>query len=166
MPSIKQHRWACPNCNDGRNSPSKLRKVDSRRYCFPCSEEEGSLIERVCKFNEGKKQKSKEKSQNKAERKRKKISETKKEAKEYKKNKWIVEGVNMKDELDRICRYPHAQNILNGNKPSLFIKRSDVVRGCLGRAWGDYHIDLFFQWNHSRFNACTTLCHELAHIIS
>lgn len=42
-------RWNCPdkNVHGGLNAPGRLRKIDIRRYCIPCSEKKGVLVERV-----------------------------------------------------------------------------------------------------------------------
>lgn len=41
-------RWKCPRCNAGVLAPSRPRKLDVRRYCLPCSEATGKLVERTC----------------------------------------------------------------------------------------------------------------------
>lgn len=42
-------RWTCPQCDrPGILAPGRMRKVDVRRYCLPCSEATGKLVERVC----------------------------------------------------------------------------------------------------------------------
>jgi hypothetical protein len=41
-------RWACPEAlHPGVLAPGKLRKIDIRRYCIPCSQTKGVLVERV-----------------------------------------------------------------------------------------------------------------------
>lgn len=44
-PKTKRVRWVCPSCSTGRLAPSRLRKIDVRRYCLPCSERTGLLVE-------------------------------------------------------------------------------------------------------------------------
>ena len=44
----KQRRWVCPKCQSAKLAPSKPRKKDTRRFCLPCSEETGFLVERTC----------------------------------------------------------------------------------------------------------------------
>lgn len=41
-------RWRCQNCGDASNAPEKIRKNNVKRYCLPCSELTGKLVERVC----------------------------------------------------------------------------------------------------------------------
>jgi hypothetical protein len=40
-------RWECPNGCGAVMGPRRPRKDDVRRYCLPCSEESGRLVERV-----------------------------------------------------------------------------------------------------------------------
>lgn len=48
MPSKpKQYRWVCPLCSSGKLAPSRPRKDDVRRFCLPCSERTGRLVERL-----------------------------------------------------------------------------------------------------------------------
>lgn len=42
----KRTRWVCPNCGDGRLGPTRPRKDNIVRYCLPCSEQAGKLVER------------------------------------------------------------------------------------------------------------------------
>lgn len=41
-------RWSCPKCGKGKLAPGKPRRDDVRRYCLPCSEKIGRLVERTC----------------------------------------------------------------------------------------------------------------------
>lgn len=52
MSAPKLRRWTCPRCSTGRLAPSRPRRDDVRRYCLPCSEATGRLVERVCPANE------------------------------------------------------------------------------------------------------------------
>lgn len=46
-------RWTCPLCTAGKLAPGRPRRDDTRRYCLPCSEKTGRLVERVCAALEG-----------------------------------------------------------------------------------------------------------------
>jgi len=41
-------RWRCQKCGGALNAPEKIRKNNIKRYCLPCSERTGKLIERTC----------------------------------------------------------------------------------------------------------------------
>lgn len=43
----KRTRWVCPECDDAILAPTRLRKIDTRRYCLPCSGRTGKLVERT-----------------------------------------------------------------------------------------------------------------------
>lgn len=48
MSKPKQHNWVCPECGSTKRAPSKPRANDVRRYCLPCSEATGYLVQRTC----------------------------------------------------------------------------------------------------------------------
>lgn len=53
MAKPAQRRWACPDPEHaGVLAPSKMRMDDTRRFCWPCSERKGRLVERVCVVRE------------------------------------------------------------------------------------------------------------------
>ncbi len=76
MPKPKNYLWICPTCSKGKKAPSRLRKVDVRRYCLKCSEKAGVLVERsipkLDKKRDVKRVKSQAKSAVKAKAKREK----------------------------------------------------------------------------------------------
>jgi hypothetical protein len=37
--------WKCPHCGKGKKGPSRMAPDDSRRYCFPCSDKTGKLVQ-------------------------------------------------------------------------------------------------------------------------
>lgn len=41
-------RWICPRCEGVKIAPQRPRRDDSRRYCLPCSDTTGRLVERTC----------------------------------------------------------------------------------------------------------------------
>jgi len=43
----KQHNWMCPECGSTKRAPKAPRMNDVRRYCLPCSESTGYLVERT-----------------------------------------------------------------------------------------------------------------------
>lgn len=70
MTAPKQARWVCPRCNVGRLAPTRPRRDDVRRYCLPCSEATGRLVERVAPSIERKRAASSEASRARAASKR------------------------------------------------------------------------------------------------
>jgi hypothetical protein len=64
-------RWTCPRCGGGKLAPERPRKNDTRRYCLPCSDKTGRLVERTCKALEKRREAVQERSKAKARRKTK-----------------------------------------------------------------------------------------------
>jgi len=59
-------RWACPEgCGANVLAPGRMRKDDTRRYCLPCSERTGKLVQRTCPALDNKRNKAKEQRQDK-----------------------------------------------------------------------------------------------------
>lgn len=63
-------RWKCPVCANGLLAPSRPRMNDVRRYCLPCSEETGKLVQRIAPALEKKRATQKVKASAKASAKR------------------------------------------------------------------------------------------------
>lgn len=51
----KRKLWICPLCKKGKLGKIKPRRNDIVRYCFPCSEKSGYLVERFSPKDERKK---------------------------------------------------------------------------------------------------------------
>lgn len=68
MAKAKTRRWVCPTCGAGKHAPSRPRRDDVRRFCLPCSEKSGRLVERICPVNEKVRERSVESSKRKASR--------------------------------------------------------------------------------------------------
>ncbi len=64
------HRWTCPHCGGGRNLGVRPRKNATDRYCLPCSEKTGTLVERTCAVLDAKRVRGREKSTTKQKRKK------------------------------------------------------------------------------------------------
>lgn len=46
---MSARRWRCPDASHSAvNAPERMRRDDTRRFCFPCSEVKGRLVQRVC----------------------------------------------------------------------------------------------------------------------
>jgi len=100
MATTKNRRWLCPYCNNGKMAPSRLRKIDVRRFCLPCSEKGGLLIERISPALSKKKRASVDK----AKAKRNRAAATRQKHKEAEALRWIVEGEDLKPVLQKFVR--------------------------------------------------------------
>lgn len=47
MAKAKRKRWVCPLCKVGKLGLQRPRRDDVIRYCFPCSEQTGRMVERI-----------------------------------------------------------------------------------------------------------------------
>lgn len=45
---MANRRWKCRRCDSGVLAPSRPRSDDVRRFCLPCSEKTGRLVQRYC----------------------------------------------------------------------------------------------------------------------
>jgi ribosomal protein L44E len=67
---MKLARWKCPTCSAGNLAPRRPRRDDVRKYCLPCSEKTGRLVEKVCAALEGKREVAKQKQRAKQKKER------------------------------------------------------------------------------------------------
>ena len=73
----KRKKWVCPECGKGKLGLQRPRKNDIVRYCFPCSEKSGYLVERISPKDEAKKAKKAAKKAKKAAKKKAAKNKTK-----------------------------------------------------------------------------------------
>ena len=149
-------RWSCPSGeHPGALAPTRLRKIDIRRFCIPCSEFKGVLTERVAPALEARKKKRVKKV---ARKKKKKLP----------KPPPVVAGVNVVDEVRRI----EALDVVIAAYTSL--ERTPVGINVRCRRKGDYttgyasylecRVTLTFPLNCSYAKMATLVAHEIAHI--
>ena len=133
MAKTKNHRWLCPYCNTGKMAPSRLRKIDARRYCFPCSEKAGTLVERISPALAKKKRAL----EDKAKAKRLRATASRQKKAEVAAERWKVEGEDLNKLLTKYYRlaawrqknhksrrHPH---IKNGKPASRFDRRGKPI---------------------------------------
>jgi len=90
MAKPKQYRWVCPQCGAGKLAPSRPRKDDVRRYCLPCSERTGRLVERLSPALERQRREKEERRRSRDKRKR--AAKTRARARNREaRAEWIVE---------------------------------------------------------------------------
>lgn len=157
--ATQKTRWVCETCGSGKLGPQRPRKDNVVRYCLPCSEKTGRLVQRaapaVQKRREAQAEKAKAKRERKAqrerERERKRSTLTLTDATGRK-----VE-VHVQKEVMRLARKAGV------SEPDLsWNRRTD---GCnSGRAW--WHEErIHLSIGSSSLEAfCRLVAHELAHI--
>lgn len=93
MKDTKRYRWVCPECGAGKllGKQPPLNLTD--RYCLECSKTTGMLVARTCPVLDRKRKAGRERSKARAKKKREQMAQ-----------KWVVAGINLKQELARIWR--------------------------------------------------------------
>jgi len=88
--------WRCPDCGNQKRAPGKPRRNDVRRFCLPCSQRTGYMVERVCPTLEKKRAKVKAKVSAKAKAVRAKATAVRKIKKATANDMYFVEGVDVR----------------------------------------------------------------------
>lgn len=153
-------RWECPRCEGGKIAPERPRKDDVRRYCLPCSEETGKLVERFCPALERERRERKERRKRKRKRKRERKRRKEKE-------RWTVAGLDCREVLKEIMSIPVVKEHLAERNAEPFIKplrRSKAKGGSTGRCYyADFRIALTFGWKADKASVYSLILHEVCH---
>jgi hypothetical protein len=156
-------RWTCPQCDSGKLAPSRPRRDDTRRYCLPCSEKTGRLVERTCAALERQRGVAKER----ATRKRQAATERAK-AKQRAKDPFDMTGWFKR--LQGLAAFKHGQypygwtGARRGNRWQRVELELTGARGG-GTAFGGYRITMGCGGGRV-YNQLATLIHEMAHIVN
>lgn len=162
-------RWDCPNGEHaGVLAPSRLRKIDARRYCLDCTAATGLLVERMCAANEKVAERSKAKSKRKAQTKRSKVTRGRDAAKQAQRDREVVDGIDLAREVDRV--WAHALKLqgpgMQRSVPRLSVERTTRWAGghaASGRAYSSGRIHLSVGPGCSRYRLCGVIAHEVTH---
>ncbi len=155
------YRWVCPVCGGFTLAPGKPRKLDVRRWCLPCSEEAGKLVERSCP----KLDKQREAKAAKAAKKAKSKAKAKQRAKQASREARIAKASRVAY-LYTALKFWWRLAAWQGNlkpKPTLSIQEGKERKNTSGHAYyGPWRITLTVSKNKA--DALTVLLHELAHL--
>ena len=103
-------RWTCPQCDKGALGPSRPRKNNVVRYCFPCSSKTGKLVERKCLTLEKRRERKAENKKEAAARKRERTAPKPRRTKRswMRASCYMVEGTNcsfnVMEMAERMCK--------------------------------------------------------------
>jgi len=144
-----------------------------RRYCLPCSESTGRLVERVCAANERERQAGKKKSQAKASRKQRAETARRKRNTAAREARFFVGDLDLREEWARLCSLAPARTALAREyphrtaPPTMVLKRS-TRRSCWGTAYTNWaQVNIYvYRGATDPTNPCVTLAHELAHLMT
>ena len=151
--------WVCSNPNhSGIRAPGRMRRDDIRRFCIPCSQETGYLVERHAPALERKRKDAAAKRREKERTQRERVA-TARAVRE------VIDGVDVRKEIARLIKLPALRDELprhlRGRRVPLTIYRGDhssYSGHAVSRSW--VHLTL------GRISAPMVraiICHELAH---
>lgn len=168
-----QKRWKCSNgAHAGILAPARLRKIDVRRYCLPCSEEAGVLVERTCPSKEKERARKKE-NQRKKQMRRKQTQAQKKVAdrqararKQYEREH--VAGIHVPSHFQKVCESPvvaEALECLERKRPIVKVRRRRSSSHTSGHAapWTG-RVVLTLPVSCTWGQLAVIVAHEIAHI--
>lgn len=158
MSKPKRKRWSCPTGDHpGVLGPGRPRANSIVRYCLPCSEKSGVLVERVCAANE--KERARKTEAAKAKAQKKKVTKHRQDEKRF-----FVEGIDLRDRAIALCNLKAWKGYFKRNYPDFIIRRraGDYTTG---RAWkGRHRVVLTVPIKATRGQAESLILHELAHL--
>lgn len=180
MPSMKkkrskqrQHRWSCPQCNDGLLAPARPRADDVRRFCLPCSAETGRLVRRVCAALERQREHAQAAARAKRHRKQAAAARRRAEHKAFQADRQFVAGIDLQAFAARCWRHIRKSDRADAavrrsasfQKPPLVtIRLRDDGSYATGHSYNDeYRVTVTLSRQVSRSDAEVTILHELCH---
>jgi len=166
-------RWICPNgVHAGVLAPARLRKIDVRRYCLPCSEEAGILVERSCPSQERERARRKENRRKKQTRQKKTEAEKKMAARQARAQRQYdrehVLGIYVPSHFQQVCDSPcvaRSLELLERNRPVVKIRRrrSSVHTSGHAAPWTG-RVVLTLPEKCSWGQLSIIVAHEIAHV--
>lgn len=173
MPKAKKYRWNCPECGTGKLLSSRPRKNATARYCLPCSEETGYLVERVSPALERKRaQKTAQRAQ-RAKRERARTATVRQDRAAAVEAKWFSDDKDMRVTIREICvsiPFLRDRGVTVSRTAEKIIKHASLFNrdGTTGSAWrgSPNHpgsVSLNFGKDYAR--SWDLALHELLHAI-
>lgn len=154
--------WKCSNPNHkGIRAPGRMRADDIRRYCWPCSQETGYLVQRYAPALERKRKDAKARRQERE-------SQARQRAREAREAREIVAGVDIGKEIQRLMALPALRDELprwrRAGTVSWTLHRSDKPYDT-GHCYGGIRIHLTLGWKTDAASVKAVIAHELAHYV-
>lgn len=139
---MARKRWICPLCENGVLAPSRPRKNNVLRYCLPCSEKTGKLVERTCPALDAKREAKAERKRAKAAKRPAKPRQTKRAF--MREERCIIRNgelsFNFYEVAEKMCkssRWERAVNSIDSDlrkAPEVFWSHSKQLRRLWERA--------------------------------
>ncbi len=159
-------RWQCPTGeHEGVLAPSKMRKDDVRRFCFPCSTKTGRLVARTCPSLEKERAAKQEARQTKAKQTRATARTRAEQVQEATRARETVGNSHLPTVAKKfwaaLTEHPKAKRRF-GPMPNLSLRRSARHDYYTGHAWGSHAVTMTLG-RVDEARALTVVLHELAH---
>jgi hypothetical protein len=164
---MAQHRWVCPSCQGVKLGSSRPRPKATSRFCLPCSEKSGELVERTCpvldKQREAKAEQAKARRAKATEAKARRRERLKAEASRISEAMWHYGDYDLRVETGRILDIAAGEGY-KAKRPRLSVRWRHGGDYCTGRSWGG-RVHLTIPEGSLAAPALVVLAHELAHEI-
>lgn len=161
---LTKRRWVCPSCGRAKLAPSAPRRDDVRRFCLPCSDASGRMVQRTCPSLDAKREKRKAA---KAQRGAAKAQRVQTAA--------TVDGLDMQAEFKRLQRLPvfkrrwrtaETRGPVQWDRWTLKIRRPARRPARMGYcARGREIISVSVPPGTDRAEFCEILVHEMVHVV-
>lgn len=166
--STRRHRWVCPRCGQARLASARPRKTATVRYCLPCSEATGTLVERTCPVLERERRARVERKKKQRDRRAAARARAKARAKDRRAErdeaKWHYGGRDLRDEARRLLQVARS-NGYTCRRPKITVNWRHKGNHGSGRSWGG-RVHLTIPRGSLAAPALALLAHELAHEIA
>lgn len=165
-------RWVCPECGASKLAPVRPRRDDVRRYCLPCSEQTGRLVERSAPSLERARTEQTERRKAKAARQRQAAArqrerQAERSAAEARKRE-VVAGVDIRKELARLWAAGLAGRYgkpWHRSVPALTVRLQRKKLYASGHAYPLQH-RIAMTVPHDAVQVLAVLAHETAHLLA
>jgi hypothetical protein len=161
----KQYRWVCPECAGFKLASSRPKKIATVRFCLPCSEATGLLVERGCPKLDRARETQAERDKARRERavatKRKTKKKARAKREETAEEKWHYGGYDLRVEATRLLKIARSEGY-PCKKPSMTSSWRHKGGYATGRSWGG-KVHLTIPKGSPAAPALVLLAHELAH---
>jgi hypothetical protein len=169
----KRYRWICPQCSTGKLLGKAPRKNATARFCIPCSESTGYLVERTCPALDRKRAQKAQSRAVKASKGRAKASATKTARKATEEQRWVVCGTDMRTVIKDLCKLTSMRTLgcTVGVTAARIIRDAQLYsrRSTSGRAYvgsPEYPGWIYLNFDYDDFPAAWNLVqHEVLHAI-
>lgn len=165
MAKTTKKRWSCPvGQHPGCLAPARMRAKDIRRFCLPCSQERGVLVERTCPAleaeREARKAKRAARRSSAAATKRRSKERAAESRAEARKSRLHIEGIDLGAVWAAMCQTEGIPERTRKSPPRLEVQGGSRTGGLAYYGARRCYVGI----GKSVAEILSTMAHELAHI--